>query len=1379
MQRHILKSGRWIAPLFLVLFVLALAAPAFALDPPWNAEPISHGLGPTYGEEWPAGSLTGEAVASRQGAPLALMPWAAVPTLLAQFQAEAAAAGVPARMTYEVVGQSFQGRDMYEVVINALETPEQVRDYQRWKTLRSMMLTDPLGAQALLASWGSDVKMCTVQAHIHGGEFEAVDANMQIIRDLTVTPRGQNPVVDKILDNEIVVVLVDANPDGRVNGTRGNPTGLDPNRDFLVQSQLEQQAYTGLTNKWLPDTFIEGHGYVNPTLIDGCTIPHNPGMEEDLFMHWNVQRIEQNRSDFAATGVPGLAKIVSPIRDWNELGTTTTRNYTVAAATQTGNTVTITTTAATLLAKQYMVVISGVPEAGYNGTFMIDEVLSPTQFTYTNPTSGLADSAGGNVALPPQPNLAQTWDDFPPYYSQSYAVLLGGPDGSTVEMTSTYGRLVSKQAQYICFYSSNNYWSDHKAEMMRDHLKCFVRGYMALLPIPDAFDSDPVLSSRFFSDLWQNYSVLMTYPMAYVIPWGGGQRSDIEANNLVRWLLHNNIQVRRATSDFTWGGTTYRASSYVVWMNQPLRGMAWNALSAGLDVSGTNIRTLYSTPGAWSLALCWSADVVEVPRDDTTFMPSTEPVAAPNALDGGVRDGVGAPSDWYCVALKGLREYPAVRALLKSGIRAQMAEAPFESTTGGSMPAGTLIFPAGAKAELDAAGKSAGIWFERNVGVAMPPATSVARVPKIAYLVTAVPAQSESTFVLDYLFSYDDSGKQQPISRLVTESDWGFVATQDSTGPKGLNNPDISDPLADYDVIFTTLTAWPSASYPLARERLANFFARGGGFMSHNVASAGFLTGAPTPLVTGTLTRTSSTAYGGIAMLDNVGSMTSPLTGPLPGREPFFLPSTVYWYSTLPDGAVVDERYPSSIATIGPEHGFIAGLWNNRPAGVNNGPVLIHGSTTQGGRYMYYNTNAFSRATAQRGWLNFIQTALWSNLTDEVTLDEGPASQTVQYSDAIEAVTFSAHDANAPGEAMTATVTSGSLPDGVSLTQIQNNGSTTPGFASWTISGEVTGPAGDYPVTVTVSDGGTRDVGALDLTFTVKQEDGFLLYNGSTAIPIKTKPTLGVQFWDSAAPGFPGLNPEPGGTVGDITKAWVRFDVRDATDTPVGSPMFGQITDTGAAGDGIGSYSVTLPQTSTEETVWLVTSTLVADGSGAMPNLFYDAPVDDTGVIAFCENTGQFALGAGKIPDGADKARFGFVARNDRKNKPKGQLVYVYDGTYNGKKAVFTIRSTGLTGVAFTGSSYPISATISGKASIRVMESPTRKSGFFWWLKKPLFSATNWRFTAKVTDTAAKPSKGSDSFAISIWTAKNELYKNVPATPLSSGMITIVNPRGS
>ena len=203
--------------------------------------------------------------------------------------------------------------------------------------------------------------------------------------------------------------------------------------------------------------------------------------------------------------------------------------------------------------------------------------------------------------------------------------------------------------------------------------------------------------------------MMATFPTAYVIPWGAGQRSDAAANSLVQYCLTNGIQVQRMASDFTWNGTTFQAGSYVVSMSQALRGLAWNVFDPGVDLSNTQTTVLYSPPGAWSHGLLWGADTVKIPRGDASFTPQTNVVFAPNQLVGGVRDGVAAPSDWYAVTLKGATEDKAVVGLLKSGIDGAMATQAFTSTTGGAMPAGTLIFPAdkATAAALDAAGKSA------------------------------------------------------------------------------------------------------------------------------------------------------------------------------------------------------------------------------------------------------------------------------------------------------------------------------------------------------------------------------------------------------------------------------------------------------------------------------------------------------------------------------------------------------------------------------------------------------------------------------------------------------------------------------------------------
>lgn len=92
----------------------------------------------------------------------------------------------------------------------------------------------------------------------------------------------------------------------------------------------------------------------------------------------------------------------------NEFGASNTRGTVamakvavdIASASESGTTVTITTARNLSPSPGDSVIISGVGVAGYNGTFTIESVISPTQFTYQNSTTGLAASSGGMASLP-------------------------------------------------------------------------------------------------------------------------------------------------------------------------------------------------------------------------------------------------------------------------------------------------------------------------------------------------------------------------------------------------------------------------------------------------------------------------------------------------------------------------------------------------------------------------------------------------------------------------------------------------------------------------------------------------------------------------------------------------------------------------------------------------------------------------------------------------------------------------------------------------------------------------------------------------------------------------------------------------------------------
>lgn len=960
MTRSPVRSSRtWLS----IAISLALAAPAFALAgpagaqlaPPWSGDPISAGLGPTYGETWCADAVPGSSIANQQGAPLALMPQEAIGCTLDGFLAEATAAGIPRRMSYSVIGTSEAGRDLYGVVVNALETFRQRRDFARWGILRATMLDHPQFARSRLEAWGEDVKLpIFVEANIHGDEEEGTDAIMQVIRDLVTTPYGVNPEIDDLLDHAILIVIPSQNPDGRFAGTRGNGNGLDMNRDLLVQSQAEIRANVALQQRWLAPVGLAMHGYVNPTLIDGLTKPHNPGIDYDLFVKWNQPRLDANEAALAAAGMG----ITRPVNQWG------------------------------------------------------------TDADETPPVG---------------PPYAEGWDDWGPFYTQTYMAFYG-VDSSTLEMCRTGpacdGRFGSKRAQYLGFYSSADYWLGNRGEILHDQTDIFRRGVTGAAR-PTCCD-DPDIAARGFTP--DQHDWMVPYPEAFVIPFdGAGQRSDAEANRLVRWLLDNGIQVHRTTSTYAWGGTTFPRGSYVVWMDQAFRGLALTALDEGQDIS-ERITQLYAPPGAWSHGALWGADVVEVPTRDASFRPRTFRVRAPTPLTGGVRPG---SADWYSLTLRGVSEVRAVLDLLRAGIDGELAEEAFTSTSGGPSPAGTVIFPddGATVASLRATGRAAGVVFERNLG-AEPATTQLDEAPRIAILVNnANPPRSDISQSLRSIFGATSAG---------------FVSTVAGAG--SLQNAPV-DPLAGFDVIYnagqnfpgtTAIAAAPAgatqtgttvtiqttspnhnvaagstvtvagvgdpgydgtfvvASVPTpstftyeaaisglpasgggtvafttARERLGAFFGAGGGYIgtSQSANNFAFLSGGG--LVTTPLSPTSDQAGGGIARWTNEG-VAGPLTGGYPAEDFLYLPSNVTFFSAVPADAVVDGRYLPDATSM-----FVAGLWRDRDPAAAGAPMIVHGGTTAGGRYLGLATNPLSRMDAEREWLLIGQAALWSNLTDE------------------------------------------------------------------------------------------------------------------------------------------------------------------------------------------------------------------------------------------------------------------------------------------------------------------------------------------------------------------------------------------------------------
>jgi len=525
-------------PIVAIVALLLPAAPVAAASPPWCGDPI-----PDATAALPDGTQPTDPVGS-----FPHIPWYAFACTLADIQARSLG-----RMDVQVIGQSALGRDLYLVTINALDTPQQRKDFQTWQNIRKIALTDPERAQAMLDKAGDAVKVpIFIQSAIHGNESEGVDAMFDLVERVATTPYGQDPEVDAILDHVVLLWNVDQNPDGRIANQRANGNNFDLNRDFLTQSQSETKASISIMQEWLPPDMLDQHGYVTPTLIESTTKPHNPSIDYDLWLKWNPARIDANEAAMAGVGLG----VTRPILDWCSNG--------------------------------------GPP--GPSGICPDGNPPGPSEAEgwddwgpfYTPMYSQLVGLNGSTVEM-----CNSTSGTFP------CAV-----PGTTLP-SEKRGRLGSKLAQYTVAWSTLTFDLANRHDLLRDELETYRRG-VTNAPRPDC------CPAPYGTDgIW-----MREYPTAYVIPLGAGQRSDPEANRLVDWLLENGIVVDELKQATTFDGRTFDKGSYVVWMTQAHRGLADTALSIGVDVS-SQISQLYAPPGAWSHGYLWGADAVVIPRDAT------------------------------------------------------------------------------------------------------------------------------------------------------------------------------------------------------------------------------------------------------------------------------------------------------------------------------------------------------------------------------------------------------------------------------------------------------------------------------------------------------------------------------------------------------------------------------------------------------------------------------------------------------------------------------------------------------------------------------------------------------------------------------------------
>ena len=368
-----------------------------------------------------------------------------------------------------------------------------------------------------------------------------------------------------------------------------------------------------------------------------------------------------------------------------------------------------------------------------------------------------------------------------------------------------------------------------------------------------------------------------------------------------------------------------------------------------------------------------------------------------------------------------------------------------------------------------------------------------------------------------------------------------------------------------------------------------------------------------------------------------------------------------------------------------------------------------------------------------------------------------PATQQVQYSDAVAAVVVSATDPDTTPAQLTATVSWKRAGDqtyatttplgGLTLTPLSALDSTP---RTWRLAGHALVGVGTYTVRVTVTDGSTA--ATTDATIVVTAEDAKLSYTGDALTSTGSSGTADVRVGALVAEAADGAI---GGKLGTTD---VRFDAYRSADTTMTSPArscTAAITNTVS---GTGEAACTLTGLAAD------TYTLALR---MPPNPFYVAPREVSVVAVIVPGAGK-TNGGGRLtePQFGTTSNFGFTAKVLKNGKPQGSSVYIYRrtvqvgsvpnpaggflpaGEYN-----WIVKSNAISSLV---SSCPTTTTctaaFTGKANVTAVH---RASNVAYSL------GGNYTFQIDVTDGGepAKTGAPPDAYAIKVSNARGTYYQ--------------------
>jgi hypothetical protein len=486
----------------------------------------------------------------------------------------------------------------------------------------------------------------------------------------------------------------------------------------------------------------------------------------------------------------------------------------------------------------------------------------------------------GLAAQIPYRDYPGGWDDWPPSYVPMYG-MYHGAYGHTLETPSRTETGVD--AHYAAVWGALNFVAENREAMVHDQIEVYRRGF---LDLPQMLIPDELLDET----QWDQYNELtiQEFPAAYIIPAGQPfQQSTHQAARLVDFLLFNDVQVDQASQSFMVDGTSYPKGTYIVWMDQPKRGLANTILDAGPDLSDILGLTFYSPPAVWSHPLLWGASRAVAEEE---LAVNTTPVNNADKPSGSVS---GRRAGAYAYEPTSIAAFQVTNDLIDRGVAVHRASAAFEDR-GISFEPGTFIVPADSSLANELANQHALDVF----AISGAPAN-------------AVVMEKQRIAV------YADEGTNHALEVL------GF--DYDVVGETDLNNGVVEN----YDLFLNRNRSWGDLNDD-GRASLTRFFDAGGDYVGLRSTGIGLAIDAG-------IIDVEFDNESGNAIVDVEYSVTDSVAGGFLDNDYAFV-YTPAWFTRLGPGVVSSAEFADGDFIVS---GFWP-FWGD--SGAAGSPVVVHGS---------------------------------------------------------------------------------------------------------------------------------------------------------------------------------------------------------------------------------------------------------------------------------------------------------------------------------------------------------------------------------------------------------------------------------------------------